>query len=104
MSVYIMARIAIEDPEEYGRYQAGFLDVFSRFEGELLAVSDEPQVIEGEWTHTRAVLIRFPDADEARRWYESPEYQALAKHRWNASKASIIAVVGFPEPIGGAGA
>ncbi|MCP5055662.1 MAG: DUF1330 domain-containing protein [bacterium] len=95
MSVYIIASIAIEDREEYEKYQAGFPDVFSRYKGELLAVSDDPQLVEGEWPYTRAVVLRFPDADEARRWYESPEYQALAKHRWQASTASIISVAGL---------
>jgi uncharacterized protein (DUF1330 family) len=96
MPVYIVASIKITDPEEYGQYQAGFLDIFARYKGELLAVSDEPQVIEGEWPFTRAVLIRFPDDDEARRWYQSPEYQALSQHRWRASTGTVITFKGFP--------
>ena len=98
MSVYIIASIAVNDWEKYAKYQAGFLDIFARYKGEVLAVSDEPQIIEGEWPFTRAVVIRFPDADEARRWYESPEYQALAQHRWQASRASIISLEGLTEP------
>lgn len=95
MPVYIIASIAVKDWEEYGRYQAGFLEIFSRYQGELLAVSDSPQVIEGEWPFTRAVVIRFPDAEQARRWYESPEYQALSRHRWQASTGTVISVEGF---------
>jgi uncharacterized protein (DUF1330 family) len=92
VSVYIVASIAIRDRGGYARYQEGFAEIFARYKGELLAVSDEPEIVEGEWPYTRAVLIRFPDADEARRWYESPDYQALAQHRWRASTASIIAL------------
>jgi uncharacterized protein (DUF1330 family) len=97
MPVYIVANIAIEDQEEYAIYQAGFLEIFARYQGELLAVSDAPQIIEGEWPYTRAVLIRFPDEAEARRWYESPEYQALSQHRWRASKGMVISFEGFPK-------
>lgn len=94
--VYIVASIAVSDWEEYGKYQAGFLEIFSRYQGELLAVSDEPRVIEGEWPFTRAVVIRFPNEDEARRWYESPEYQAISVHRRQGSKkTSIIAFEGL---------
>ena len=100
MSVYIVASIAVRDWEEYGKYQGGFLDVFQRYRGEVLAVSDAPQVIEGEWPFTRAVLIRFPDEAEARRWYESPEYQAIAAHRRRASDGVVIAFEGLPTPIG----
>ena len=96
MPVYIVANIAIADPAEYAIYQDGFLEIFARYAGELLAVSDAPQVIEGEWPFTRAVLLRFPDEAEARRWYQSPEYQELSKHRWNASTGSGDLVRGFP--------
>ena len=95
MPVYIIGSIAIRDWDEYTKYQDGFAEIFSRYEGELLAVSDQPEVIEGEWPFTRAVVLRFPDAAEARRWYDSPEYQDLARHRWRASEASIVAVEGI---------
>jgi uncharacterized protein (DUF1330 family) len=95
MSVYIVASIAVEDWDEYNKYQDGFLDVFAKYKGELLAVSDTPQVIEGQWPYTRAVILRFPDEAEARRWYESPEYQAIAQHRWRASKGTVIAFEGL---------
>ncbi|MBM4265893.1 MAG: DUF1330 domain-containing protein [Deltaproteobacteria bacterium] len=103
MSVYIVASIAVEDWEEYAKYQAGFLDVFARYNGELLAVSDEPRVIEGEWPFTRAVVLRFPSEEDARLWYESPEYQAIAQHRWRASKGTVIGFEALPEPIVGSG-
>ena len=95
MSVYIVANIAIKDREEYGKYQDGFLEIFAKYKGELLAVSDQPQVIEGEWPYTRLVVLRFPDEAEVRRWYESPEYQALSEHRWRASKGVVVACEGL---------
>jgi uncharacterized protein (DUF1330 family) len=95
MSVYIVASIAVKDWDEYGKYQDGFLDIFANYNGELLAVSDEPRVMEGEWPFTRAVIIRFPDEAEARRWYASPEYQALSEHRWRGSTGTVIAFEGL---------
>ena len=96
MPVYIVASIRITDRTEYDKYQAGFMDIFAKYRGELLGVSDAPQVIEGEWPFTRAVLLRFPDEVEARRWYESPEYQKLSQHRWNGSTGTVIGFEGFP--------
>jgi uncharacterized protein (DUF1330 family) len=95
MPVYIMAQISIHDRAEYDRYSDGFLEIFARYPGELLAVSEDPQVVEGEWPYTRTVLIRFPNADEARRWYESPEYQALAQHRLRGSRGNVVIVEGL---------
>ena len=95
MSVYIIAQISIHDRSGYNEYSDGFLEVFTRYKGELLVVSEDPQIVEGEWPYTRTVLIRFPSAEEARRWYESPEYQAIAQHRFRASKANAVLVEGL---------
>ena len=95
MSVYIIAQISIHDREEYGLYEAGFMDVFAQFQGELLAVSEDPTVIEGQWPCTRTVLMRFPSAEEARRWYASPEYQAIAQHRFRASTGNAVVIEEF---------
>jgi uncharacterized protein (DUF1330 family) len=38
-------------------------------------------VLEGDWPYTRTAIIRFADDAEAKRWYNSPEYQAAAKFR-----------------------
>jgi uncharacterized protein (DUF1330 family) len=98
VSVYIIAQIGIHDRAEYEKYSDGFLDVFAKYQGELLVVSEDPVVVEGEWPYTRTVVIRFPSADEARRWYESPEYQAIAQHRFRAAKTNAVIVAELPRP------
>jgi uncharacterized protein (DUF1330 family) len=95
MPAYVLAELTIEDRAEYGRYEAAFMDVFQCFRGELLVVDEKPLVVEGDWKHTRTVLIRFPDAAEAERWYRSPEYQAIAQHRWRASRANAVILQGL---------
>jgi uncharacterized protein (DUF1330 family) len=95
MPVYIVALIEIEDREEYGRYEAGFLDIFSKYQGEILAVDEAPTAIEGQWPATRSVILRFPSEEEAQRWYNSAEYQALAQHRFRASKGNIALIHGL---------
>jgi uncharacterized protein (DUF1330 family) len=51
-------------------------------------------VLEGEWPYTRTVVLRFADENEAKRWYESDEYQALAQYRFRASRATLILAKG----------
>ena len=58
-------------------------------------------VLEGEWPCTRTVLLEFPSEEDAMSWYRSPEYQALARHRFGASFADIVMIRGWgghPEP------
>jgi uncharacterized protein (DUF1330 family) len=94
MSSYFIAQIKIHDWEEYEKYLEGYDEVFSKYKGQVLVVDDSPTVLEGKWSYTRTVVIRFPDETEFRRWYESPEYQELVQHRWQASQADIILVKG----------
>jgi uncharacterized protein (DUF1330 family) len=95
MSVYIVAQIDIHDRDTYAKYQDGFAEVFARYDGELLVVDDEAQVVEGEWPYSRTVVIRFANAEEAGRWYTSPEYQAILTHRLAGSRGNAVLVRGF---------
>ncbi len=92
MSVYIIAQINIHDRETYNRYEAGFDEVFMRHKGFVTSVDEDPVVLEGEWPFTRTVLLTFRSEEQARAWFESPEYQQLAEIRRAASTANIIMV------------
>ncbi len=94
MSCYLVARITIHDRNGYARYLDEFDEAFARYHGEVLAVDEAPELLEGEWNATRLVLIRFPSKAECHRWYDSPEYQRIARHRWGASHGDIVLVDG----------
>jgi uncharacterized protein (DUF1330 family) len=94
MSVYFVAHIGINDFEGYEKYLARCDEVFAHYGGEYLAVDDNPDVLEGDWSYTKTVLIRFPDEVEFRRWYESPEYQNILKYRLRAGKCDTVLVKG----------
>jgi uncharacterized protein (DUF1330 family) len=96
MAVYVIGQLDIHDRDEYGKYETGFFDVFNKYQGEFLVVNERPEVLEGEWAHTRTVVIRFPSSEEAKRWWNSPEYQSLAEHRRRGSEGDIILVDGLP--------
>jgi uncharacterized protein (DUF1330 family) len=60
----------------------------------LLVVEETPTLLEGEWPYTRTVMIRFSDENEAKRWYQSDQYQALAQYRFRASRSNLILAKG----------
>jgi len=94
MSCYFVARIDIHDRKKYKLYEDGFDRIFAKYQGRVVAVDDNPTVLEGKGQHSRLVLIHFPSKEEARRWYDSQEYQALAQYRFEASSAEIVLVNG----------
>jgi uncharacterized protein (DUF1330 family) len=60
----------------------------------VLAVDDNPVVLEGAWPLPRTVLIRFETESEFYAWYHSPEYQRLMAIRQRAAEGNIVLVKG----------
>jgi uncharacterized protein (DUF1330 family) len=92
LSVYLIAQIDIHDAEEYQKYLDGFFPIFKKYGGKFLASDPKTTVLEGEWAHPRTALMTFDSESEARNWYESTEYQQLAKHRHNAAATNFAIV------------
>lgn len=92
MTVYLIANLNIRDRARYGEYEAGFMEIFNGHNGTLLAVDEQQEILEGDYDFTRTVLISFPSHEDAKAWYESEPYQALAEHRWASSDGSAILI------------
>lgn len=95
MTVYVIAQLAFIDRSAYERYQVGFMEVFVRHNGRLLAADERPTVIEGAWDCEKVVLLSFPDEAAYRAWAESPEYLEIAKDRKAGAKAVVILAKGI---------
>lgn len=97
MSCYFIANINIHDEREYRKYLDGTDGVFAKFNGRYLAVDERPETLEGNGVHDRIVLIEFPDEKELKRWYDSPEYREILRHRLKAADCKAMLVYGLPE-------
>ncbi|KCZ83545.1 hypothetical protein HAD_13124 [Hyphomonas adhaerens MHS-3] len=97
MTVYVVAKLKINDRETYAKYSDGFMDILPRYGGKLLSVDDGAEVIEGDWPYNRTVLLEFPDKAGMQTWYNSPEYRDLVKHRYASSTAEIALIKGWQD-------
>lgn len=95
MTVYAIAQLKFTERAAYDRYQAGFLDVFRRYSGVLLAADESPEVVEGDWDREKVVLMSFPDEASFRDWAESPEYQEISKDRQAGADTVVLLVKGL---------
>jgi uncharacterized protein (DUF1330 family) len=94
MPAYILAEIQVTDAAAYEPYRPLAAASIARFGGRFLVRGGKADLLEGVPEPERMVVIEFPDADTARRWYNSTEYQAALKIRHAASRGRVILVEG----------
>ena len=56
------------------------------------------ETIEGTWQPKRIVLLEFPSVEQAKRWYDSPEYRPLKELRRQTAHGHIVLVEGVANP------
>ena len=94
MTAYIHADIEITDPATYETYRQQVPAVVAAHGGRFLVRGGAAELLEGERTLRRQVILEFPDMAHLKAFYDSPEYQALVLIRQAASRGSLIAIQG----------
>jgi len=94
MAAYIIADVTVTDPEQMARYREWSTRAMQEHGAEILVRGGEFEVLEGPWTPSRLVLLRFSDRAAARRFYESETYKHARKIRENAGIMRMVVVDG----------
>jgi uncharacterized protein (DUF1330 family) len=92
MSVYMVSNVEVHDPKQFRSYQKQGHAAAVQYGGKFLAEGTVPEPMEGDWTPKRMAIVEFESADAARRFYNSPEYQAARQHRREAATFNIVLV------------
>jgi uncharacterized protein (DUF1330 family) len=95
MPAYLIVETDITDPEQYEQYKAASPGAIEAGGGRFVVRGGETAVLEGDWQPKRLVLVEFPDLEAAKRFYDSPEYQAAKKLREGAATLNMVAVQGL---------
>lgn len=95
MPAYVIADVRdVRDAEALLEYRRRNTDAVANHGGRFVVRGGEATVLEGDWPTRRLVVMEFPDADAARAWWESDEYEAIKPIRRGASDTNIILVEG----------
>jgi uncharacterized protein (DUF1330 family) len=94
MPAYVLVDAKVTDPAQYDEYRKVAPAAIARYGGRYLVRGGATTVLEGEWQPNRIVVLEFPDADAARRFYDSPEYRAARALRAGAAAMNVIVVDG----------
>jgi uncharacterized protein (DUF1330 family) len=95
MPAYLIVETDITDPEQYEQYKAASPGAIAAHGGRFVVRGGETAVLEGDWNPTRLVVVEFDDLEAAKRFYDSPEYQAAVKLREGAASLNMVAVEGI---------
>lgn len=94
MPAYLIADVDVHDAEAYRPYPPLVPATLEPYGGRFLVRGGDHEALEGNWHPHRMVLIEFPSADHARRWYASAEYAEAKAIRQSASDGNIVLVEG----------
>ncbi|WP_439498089.1 DUF1330 domain-containing protein [Bosea sp. (in: a-proteobacteria)] len=98
---YWVARVDVENEEEYAKYRALNAVAFAKYGGRFIVRGGEYKLARGTG-RKHNVVIEFKDEATARACYESPEYQAAVKHLANVGPTDLVIIGGYEGPQPGA--
>ncbi|CAG1018315.1 hypothetical protein BURC_03080 [Burkholderiaceae bacterium] len=93
-SAYIIANVRVTDPVQYEEYKKFSTLAIQAHGAEPCVRGGAVQVLEGDWQPDRVVVLKFPSAEQARRFYDSPEYKRARNAREGAAVMRMVLVEG----------
>ena len=95
MPGYVVAEVEVTDPAAYEEYRKLVPATVQKYGGRFLTRGGKTETKEGGWAPARFVILEFPSLEQARKWYESPEYAPALAIRKRASKSKLILAEGL---------
>ena len=94
-SAYIIANVRVTNPEQYEQYKKLSTIAMQAYGAEVCIRGGKVEVLEGDWTPDRVVLLKFPSVEKAKAFNDSPEYSAARQSRQGAAVMRMVLVEGM---------
>jgi uncharacterized protein (DUF1330 family) len=95
MPAYIIVDIDVHDPVVYEEYKKLAPSSIEQYGGKYIARGGKTEVLEGEWTPKRFVILQFESLERAREWLNSPEYAPARRMRHQSATSRMILTEGL---------
>src|SRR5262245_55771284 len=103
MPAYVIASVDISDPARYEEYRRLVPPTIAAYGGRYVARGGKVDVLEGEWSPHRLVIVEFPSAARAREWWSSTLYGPVKAIRQACADTELVIVEGLePDTRGSA--
>ena len=93
-SAYIIANVTVNNPAAYEEYRRLSSIAMLAHGAEVCVRGGKIDVLEGDWTPSRIVILKFPSTEKARAFSDSVEYGAARKAREGIAVMRMVVVVG----------
>ena len=93
-SAYILANVDVKDPAAYEEYKRLSTIAMKAHGAEVCVRGGATEVLEGDWTPNRVVLLKFPSVEQAKAFNNSPEYAAARASRQGAAIMRMVLIEG----------
>ncbi len=100
MAAYLIVKARISDRSKFNEYAQSVTKLVNQFGGKYLAVSGNPEVLEGSDIGESVVIHEWSNRERAREFWYSNEYQQVKKLRKDTGQFSVVLVDGLPTEKG----
>ena len=94
MAGYAIIHDEIQDQTLFAEFRRRVGATVEAQGGRYLVRGGAIEVMDGDWSPDRIVVIEFDSVEQARAWLTSPEYTEIKQIRMKAASASVIIVEG----------
>ncbi|MET3495831.1 DUF1330 domain-containing protein [Variovorax boronicumulans] len=94
-SAYIIANVVVTNPTQYEDYKKWSTEAMKAHGAEVCVRGGKVEVLEGDWSPERIVILKFPSVEAAKKFSASPEYSKARAAREGAAIMRMIVVEGL---------
>ena len=94
-SAYIIANVTVTNPQQYEEYKKWSSAAMQAHGAEVCVRGGKVEVLEGDWSPERLVVLKFPTVEAARHFNASPEYGRARAARQGAAVMRMVVVEGI---------
>jgi uncharacterized protein (DUF1330 family) len=97
VSAYVIVDVKVHDAEAYREYVRLAPATVAAYGGRYLARAGHTEVLEGDWTPSRLVILEFDSVVRAKEWLWSPEYAAVKRLRDRYATSDMVVIEGLAQ-------
>ena len=92
---YLVAHLDVHDPAGFEKYRDKVAATVAQYGGTYLVRGGAMEMVEGSDMPPRTVILEFPSLEQAKTWYNSPEYQEIVGLRLSSATGAAQFVEGI---------